>query len=354
MAYDRFNVGNNNMNSYERNYRPNNKGRSVAGSKSNVTKMYKPARPVNLNDQISIRTGSVDNNASKYIEHYRFRDNFAKSYMLNSSLVRMIAQVYLLTPTDYRNFSSLITNNVPFPMNFLIMRPHMEYDTLRIVKMKAGTDTGECIITNTHMHAGQSSDLKKLQFHYNYNIMVAITNNKNIWVEHNAFVDKYNRGGGIKPYSTDPSIYNVKEDIYGDGSIIVVALPRYENDLPDPLSITGKFSYADLNLNNLEENKSNHYSTSPYYNRIFNWSEGSIGEDYDDSNIEYVGKRIGANRILYNGVTRYRTPNTGEFTTYSASTGHWKTKNIYPQCLDAKTGEEDFRSNSIYDNYLNV
>lgn len=88
------------------------------------------------------RTGSIGGAKLDGLRSKAARENFdalAKSARNGWSYI--FAGVFNLTPVHKDAFEAFIANDVLFPANFIISRPHAEYECCYAIKLKRGTDT---------------------------------------------------------------------------------------------------------------------------------------------------------------------------------------------------------------------
>ena len=269
-------------------------------------------------------------------------------------LERIIGQVFLTTPTDYDNFDALIRNDIVFPWNFMVFRPHMRYRTYAMIKAQAGGETGYTYMGPSHFTLGDDAATQVHTGTFNQYSKSKVHESKNVYKVREAYVCDYLGGCGVQPYKNEPTDYDPNQDVYGRGSIFVVALPRTETKVINPLSITGKFTLFNAEIEDEADNRHNHYSTAPFYNKFWGWQQKGSNEEIDMSKYTYINEQTTANTIVYNGHTQYFNDKSGGFDAVSQGTGHWKSTGIYPGCASARRGElAEFKSVD-YNNRLQV
>jgi hypothetical protein len=287
----------------------------------------------------------IDDNLHRKFDTPTFKDLFFKvDKNADDDLIRVVSQVFLAAPTNQKNFEALIRYDIIFPWNFLVLRPHQRYETLTLIKTKSGPETGVTFMGPSKFTLGDDASTQEHLGFYTYYSQSVIHEPKNVFVIKNSFVDGYNGGSGAKPYINQPETYDPQHDIYGDGSIFVVALPRYETELLNPLSITGKFHYMDEEVYDMKENDNLHYSTAPFYNRMYGWQGKGVGSDGGFDFI-YMNERATPNATVWFGHTLYYIGKDGAFTGVRQGTGHWGPDHTYIGCNDARAGKmKEFRS----------
>ena len=270
---------------------------------------------------------------------HRFQELFSEVHEKSDDpLVRVFALAFLLTPTDLRNYKALVRYNIVIPWNFLVFRPHARYVAQTVIKMKAGTATGATYMGNSHFTLGDDAIVQEHVGTYTYYSKSVVTQPKHVYAVRNAYINGYEGGMGVHPYDIDQE-YNPIRDEYGNGSIFVVAVPRHEVKFPNPLSITGEFHYFEHQIDDLRSNDTIHYSTAPYYNRLYGWQAFGISGDLDLPGLVYGNEMSRPNSIVYRGHTRRYSSVDKKFSDIEKGTGHWKPGNTYIGCARVRKGQ---------------
>jgi hypothetical protein len=104
-----------------------------------------------------------------------FNENRLRTYQVHDDLLsraniseatRFFARAFLMTRITKQNMLSLADHNIVVPMNFLLARPHMQYDTRGIIKCAMGGRTGITPIGHSNFVIGHDVGVKLTKFHY--------------------------------------------------------------------------------------------------------------------------------------------------------------------------------------------
>lgn len=265
-----------------------------------------------------------------------------------NDLYKMLQKLFLLTPTDERNFFALQDNDVMVPIDFLVFRPHARYQTFTVIKAKSGSDTGVTYFGNSHFVLGDDAKTHVHTGSYMYYSAAVVKNSKNVYVVRNAFVDGYDGGMGVNPYVRGSETYNPAENKYQSadprvsGSIFVAAMPFGSTaNLMGPISLTGKFHTFDESVYDVAD-EALHYNTAVYYNKFWGWLTNARGdEDLLSSDWRYINKWASPNVVMHQGHTFYWSQVDENFTGVRYGTGHWPSETVYPGCGKVRAGTYD-------------
>jgi len=259
-----------------------------------------------------------------------------------SDLDRIIGQVFLGTTTNKKAWVSLIRNNVLFPTDFLLSRPHARYQTYTAIKVKAGDSTAVTYMGNSHFTLGDNVATQTHLGAFTYYSSTVIFEPRNVFVVRNSFVEGYDGGMGTKFYEIGK--YNPGQQKYGDepltntkgGSLFAMMIPRGGFDLPSPMSITGRFTMFDRQIFSMNEEKL-HYPTAFFYNKLWGFSDHSLGT-LDINNMRYVNERTAPNGVTHEGHTLFYSPTARDFKRVRLSRGHWGSDVTYSGCGQVRRG----------------
>ena len=157
------------------------------------------------------------------------------------------------------------------------------------------------------------------------------------------FIDEYIGGMGVGLYEADS--YKPRQGSYGEGSIFVIALPYNErsqhqnNQLPNPMSLTGNFEHLPVAEYEVVEKHALHYTTAYYYNKLWGWSSMGAKEEIEESR-HYSQDVAPPGYVTYRGHTWYRGTD-GQFSVVSVGTGHWGPDATYIGCDEVRNGKLD-------------
>lgn len=259
-----------------------------------------------------------------------------------SDLDRIIGQVFLGTTTNKKAWVSLIRNNVLFPTDFLLSRPHARYQTYTAIKVKAGAETAVTYMGNSHFTLGDNVATQTHLGAFTYYSATVVFEPRNVFVVRNSFVEGYDGGMGTKFYEIGK--YNPSMQKYGDepltntkgGSLFAMMIPRGGFDLPSPMSITGRFTMFDRQIFSMNEEKV-HYPTAFFYNKLWGFSDQSLGT-LDINSMRYINERTAPNGVTHEGHTLYYSPSVRDFKRVRLSRGHWGSEVTYSGCGQVRRG----------------
>lgn len=306
---------------------------------------------------------NLDDNLSSKSQHYSFRRLLgAVNEEASHPLVALLGTLFLTTPTNKRNFNRFITNNLLFPIDFIVARPHARYQTYAVIKARKGRETGATFMGNSNFTLGDDS---KTQVHfgtYTYYSKSVILVPKNVYVARNVFVDGYSGGMGSTPYKRDPASYNPRRNVYGissrkTDSVFVLAVPRGGDRYPQQIDITGRFRSFAISHYGLDTEKELHYDGAYYYNRFWGWQNDNIGVESSMPHSKYVNDFAIPNSIMHEGHTLYFNPNTSAqcFNLVRIANGHYPSKYVYAGCRDAREGRmAQYKEHNWTTGYTNI
>lgn len=153
--------------------------------------------------------------------------------------------------------------------------------------------------------------------------MAAIVDSpKNVFVQPDMYVDKYLGGLGTKFW--DSELYNSMQAEDTDASIICVAIPYTDTDIPNPMDIAGRF-YTDNEHGLVDEQTYEplHYSTAYRYNNVLYQFFNRINamDEFDMPSLDPEQAHI--NRICWRGHQAFLNKLTGCYDHIDPNTGHW-------------------------------
>lgn len=235
----------------------------------------------------------------------------------NDTIVRAVMS-YLKTPITYQAMDSLINADVMLPFNFLLLRPHQQYQMKAIIKCAQDGKTGYTFIGNSNMLIGHQTGLKMAQLNYTTHMRAVITQPKNVYVQQNVMCVGYEGGGGCRFWS--PASYKQLDLENLRNSLISVVVPLAETHFPNRIDLTGRFHTAyNISLSQNARYTALHYSTAARYALLYGF--GRAGQFSDVAHM--VAGRHHRNRICYHGYQRNFNPATSQFDRVICNKGHW-------------------------------
>lgn len=163
---------------------------------------------------------------------------------------------------------------------------------------------------------------------------------KNVFVQPDLYIDRYLGGLGIKFWT--PDSYNSMRAEDNEESIIIIAIPYAETDIPNPMDIAGRF-YTDYEYDLADQNgyEPLHYSTAyRYNNRLYNFfNRINAMDEFDIPDLDPEQPHI--NRICWRGHQAFLNKRTGNYDLIDVNTGHWG-PDVAPGRRRVSDGKDDY------------
>jgi hypothetical protein len=248
----------------------------------------------------------------------------------------VFATVFNLTPVRESVLDSFITNNILFPINFLLSRPHAEYKTCYGMKVKRGTETITTYQRPGEFEVGDDVNIGAHTGHYRYYSKVVVKQPRNVFIARSIFVNGYQRGMGSQLFKRQH--YRPNDGEFGHGSLFVFAIgfeEREDRGLPAVVNVAGKL--RNLSLLFRLESEALHYSTAAYYASF--WDISKFAGLEIDRPARMAGDGFHANLNTLKGSTWYRDFRTLRFDDREPGQGHWTDYGTYDGCGRARRGE---------------
>jgi hypothetical protein len=202
-----------------------------------------------------------------------------------------------------QHFDWFLENNVPFPMEFILARPHISEVTGTVVVMKRGADTGTALIGNENFCISNDGMRKMLLGHLSLYLGCSLHRPENICIIHNAIRMEYISGGDLafnNPATFVPnSMAAIDNTLAPDSKRIksCYAIPIHygekvgSRDVQDVIDITGFFPDGLVARSGPEDVQQPHFSTYWIFQDIFGlqrrvayWTQANINEAEDGYN----------------------------------------------------------------------
>lgn len=254
-----------------------------------------------------------------------------------SELKKSRAILLLASPINRKFFESCIQNNILFPMNFLLLRPHATYRGRTCIKMLGGGLVGNTYIGHQSAEIGHDAARMISTLHSVAYMAAIVKEAQHVYCEPNLYVDEYQGGLGMQFFSPASYMRRSPEGDRGGASIVVVAVPYTEREFPNPLDIAGRY-YTDYTNPLVEPGDINelHYSTAYRYNDIYNFYTRNNQRD-EVSQPTVVPHEVHMNRICWSGAQMSYNRISGKFEYYVHNTSGWG-ELVYPGCGRVRNG----------------
>lgn len=255
-----------------------------------------------------------------------------------SEVSKIFAILFLCINVNKNNMLMLCEHNVVVPMNFLLLRPHMQYRTRAIVKCMRGGGTGFIFAGNSNLMMGWESDRKMARMHYTIHYRAVIVYPKNLYYQPDVFVQEIDGdvgGAGCRFYTAE-SYRNRDQDNLVD-SLICCAIPITETVFPEFLSITGRLPF--------QENAKLSYSTAERYRLKFGFGNqaGRIAGEIPS----HGSAKTHDNLICCQGHQQNFVPGENCHSKIIVCKGHWG-KNVYAGCKAVRNGNLEMLEKQHY------
>jgi hypothetical protein len=262
----------------------------------------------------------------------------------------------MCTPFTHTACKALINNNIRLPINFLLVRPHMNYLMEMCAILSTGIEAlGFTAVAGRDYTYGFTTLTKEMNANLSFWANCIITQPQNVRILRNLVSDGYGPGGGVGWF--EPSSYNPQK--LGDHvtprgnqssrSLMSLAIPFTEHVTRTWISVSGKLQHLEEQghggstaLRGVRHGIDDvyHFKTAERYNLIWRWRDqqdsnlmetlGSNGEFPVFNKICYQG------HTLYTGLAKKGHPN-GKFTYYIENKGHWG-RDVGPGCQAVYSG----------------
>jgi hypothetical protein len=237
-----------------------------------------------------------------------------------SSLMVKLAALHFLTLAPTKStFENLIRNNILFPMQFIIARPHATYRTRILIKLLANGGSGKMYMGHASTEIGHDASRMVGLLHFAVYMAAVVYNPHNVYVQPDMYVDRYLGGLGVKFFT--PLSYSQASADGNTDSIIVLPIPHAERHTPNPMDVSGRWYTAFQNdmISEADFNRP-HYSTLYRMNGVYRFTDTI---NFDDEIDEPIGAdtRAQLNRVMWRGMTWRKA--SGKYDIVQPNTGHF-------------------------------
>lgn len=251
----------------------------------------------------------------------------------SNPLLRMVGLTYFCTPISRKAVMAMVGHDIPVPIGFLFVRPHMAFEVMDAVKMQAGRETGMTLVQRGLAMSGDDATTQFNRLTYNNRSAAVVHRPMNVFILRSIMVSGY--VGGMDCTFIDPRNYNATAIDVRAGSIIVLPIP-YTEYVRSPFSLTGFWNVGEADENETEIEQNLSYTTAAWANALWGWNDARKAvnaEIYDP-----FTPRSNANAIIYQGQTLYMNSHTKQFDLIDYGKGHLGDR-VYPGCMHVYKGE---------------
>ena len=228
---------------------------------------------------------------------------------------------------DARQFIFFLTNDIRFPVGFILFRPHERYRMGTAVHMLPGSGTANTIFGNLDVMVGANVAQKMHLVNITFYAKNMVWENKNITRAENVLCTAYEGGAGKVLYE-----HSVRHrQMYAEGKAFAdmfsVAVPLNWTPAQHYLDITG---HVDPNIVNMMSKKNTtHYPSADLYAQYWSWSH-PVSSDFNNF-FDHLGATSSPryNTVCLQGASINWHDGEKSWSLYSISQGHWG-PNVYP------------------------
>lgn len=248
---------------------------------------------------------------------------------------RVILLSFLATGITRDNLVSLHRGDIYVPVDFILARPWMTYQSSTVVMMKAGRETGEIVVGQQRFQMDTRVADRMLYANYFYYGKALVYKDRNVLVAPNVFIQDYIKGNNTS-FVTEADLGEINEHsclFNRTASILAFMTPAndYKN-ISNVLDIRG----TNTNIEIPEYNSPSdvHYGTCNYYRQLLNIEPHNLSDpmsdyyDYEDMNMNpnsicFLGHTNNyRNEVIYTN-TGHLGPHTHDQVNLSRRPGHY-------------------------------
>jgi hypothetical protein len=258
-----------------------------------------------------------------------FKERWAVISRTETDPLRRAAKLaYLGQPVRMQTLSKSITSDAVFPFGFVLLRPYMTYAMASAILTVAGAATGETLVGHADFQLADNVVQKMHIGNFTMYLKSVVYQPHHVWIADNVMACGY-VGGNNCDFRTpsnasqppqgasDPSLFAclVPYDSQQEGS----QYAPWEQELPNPLDITGNYSSGNPALETLKNSvQRRHYASSPFYTSLFGWDNSDQATLDPDS----MGTNNRYNTLCFAGHQAMFNPASQRFDLVQENTGH--------------------------------
>jgi hypothetical protein len=242
-------------------------------------------------------------------------------------------------------------NDVPVPIDPLLLRPHCAYRTRYLIQMKGGGEAGHFYFGHGDMMVGSETSHKVMLMYYTVYMQGVVENPQNVYVAENVFCHKYLGGMGAEFWESANDYLKNANDRSAK-SIIAWAMP-WRTKKPRPvIDARGKF-YTEYRLQLVDQ--AFHlkwcFPGALRLAALLQWYDPK-GKGSRGANRSAQREQRNMNFICWQGVQMDFSPLTKGLTDVTPEQGNMGNK-VYPGCGEVRNGEAKYLRSPEYLTALN-
>lgn len=211
---------------------------------------------------------------------------------------RLIGYTFLMSNITRKNMLMMDHQNFYVPIDFILCRPWMTYNVSSTIVMKSGSETGETVIGDQKFELTSNISDRTLYGNYFYYGKAIVKKDRNVMVAPSVFIQSYIKGNNTT-FVTEKQLPAIRDEsgLIEDSRSIVAIMTKVNDPVSDSNVIDIRGTREGLKPAN---GKESFYSTSDYYNALFNIDSTGLQDPLNDFN-DYEDINIRANSICFLG-----------------------------------------------------
>lgn len=208
---------------------------------------------------------------------------------LATPIEKMIAYVWLHTRIHRDNLRTHHLNDIYVPVDFILARPYMTYQTSTVIMLKSGRETGEMVVGQAKFELTNSGLDRMLYGSYFYYGKAVLYNPINVVVAPSVFIQDYMYGNNTK-FITRKDLDIIRENggISHQQDRSILAIMTKVNDDINSSNIIDIRGYNRELRHDMNRSKP-YYSTAQYYNSLYDIADEKLAsawelQDYETEN----------------------------------------------------------------------
>jgi hypothetical protein len=271
-------------------------------------------------DASSQESRVILNDQVKLVRAPNFVANFASVEDRAGPLSLFVSRVFYGTLITKHTVKGFAKNNVVVPFHFMVVRPHMVYDTYRAMWVAGGGKAGSTWMRQGTFEIAANVQNQETRGTYTFHAKSLVTAPQYVYHVRDIYTCGYHGGNGVVPI-TDPQDYAPQSTEHARPSAFVFMIPYTERDIQNPFDISGEFRMDGRSSNDIPENKTLHYSQAPFYNSLWAFPVPENSRLIDEMT-GGTGSSYRANTIVFHGHAQFYNTAEQKFSNYVPGTGH--------------------------------
>lgn len=240
------------------------------------------------------------------------KEEIVESIGRKSAVEKLVMLWFLMQPINLKSMIRMHEHDIYVPVDIILARPYMTYNTSSVIVMKAGAETGETYIGETDFQLGSNPQDKSMTGFFTYYGKAVVRNPKNVIVAPNVFIQNYIRGNNMKYISQQvlENEINSNSGVFqSDQSLLAIMVP-----------VTGRLmekSWIDIRGSHKNVRNGVLHQSGDYYRNLYRIDDQFIMDPLTEY-FDYENRTFRPNTICYLGHIRYGR----DFQKSSCNRGH--------------------------------